>query len=349
MSMHPLDSPLALRRRFAEQFRPNPLIYWPDMLGSAGAGWAAFALSVLADHWAVAGAAGLVAAILLWRAAYFIHELNHLRLGALPGFAFVWHLVAGGPLLLPSLMIDAHVDHHRKTTYGTARDPEYCDVVEWSRGKMLLSVLLHALVPPLLVLRWAFLSPLGWISPSVRRFSVEQCSTLQSNHEFRRSMPKPAELRRWAIQEIGMAIFVWCAAGGLAVTGQWRWAVHWWAVMAMALMLNQVRTLVSHIYEGDGEPMSLEAQLLDTATLDGSALLTGWMTPVGTRFHALHHLLPTLPYHSLPLVHAALVAELGRDAPYQRTKFRGLLHAISWLWRRAANRSATGRRQQAAF
>ena len=39
-------SPASLRARFSDQFRPEPVLYWADMLLSAFIGWGAFALAV---------------------------------------------------------------------------------------------------------------------------------------------------------------------------------------------------------------------------------------------------------------------------------------------------------------
>ena len=45
-------------------------------------------------------------------------------------------------------------------------------------------------------------------------------------------------------------------------------------------------------------------------------LLAELWAPVGLRYHALHHLLPSLPYHSLPEAHRRLAAQLGSGSTY---------------------------------
>ena len=54
----------------------KPGIYWPDMLVSAGIGYAAIAVTILSQSLAVQLAAGLVGALALYRALMFIHELT---------------------------------------------------------------------------------------------------------------------------------------------------------------------------------------------------------------------------------------------------------------------------------
>ena len=70
--------------------------------------------------------AGLVAVLALYRAGSFIHELTHIKKGAVKGFRFTWNLIVGVPLMVPSFMYEGvHNQHHAKTYYGTANDPEY--------------------------------------------------------------------------------------------------------------------------------------------------------------------------------------------------------------------------------
>src|SRR6185369_17635307 len=60
---------------------PDARIYWADMLGSALVGYAAL-FATMALRWPLAFAAGLVAVLALYRAGSFIHELTHIKKGA---------------------------------------------------------------------------------------------------------------------------------------------------------------------------------------------------------------------------------------------------------------------------
>ncbi len=327
-----------LRRRFAAQLVPRPWVYWTDMTASAVAGWALLTLAVApATPILLSVPAIFGSALLLWRATYFIHELSHFRPGVVPGFSIAWHILIGIPALLPSLMIDSHVAHHSRATYGTDGDPEYADVPTWSRAKLVASVLELVIVPSLLVLRWGVLGPLSFLFPPLRRFVVERCSAMVTNTAYRRPMPRRHERRRIWLQEAATTSFVWSVAG-LALSGALplRVLLGYWVMLALALALNQVRTLVSHFYVNEGGgPMSFSKQIDDSATLLGSTWTTGWMTPVGTRYHALHHLLPELPYHGLSQVHAALMEELEPDDPYRGTVRVGVWATTAELWRSA--------------
>ena len=54
-----------------------------------------------------------------------------------------------------------------------------------------------------------------------------------------------------------------------------------------------------------------------------SPLAVLW-APVGLRYHALLHLMPSMPYHSLGKAHARLCDHLGADSTYLRSSHRGM-------------------------
>jgi fatty acid desaturase len=82
------------------------------------------------------------------------------------------------------------------------------------------------------------------------------------------------------------------------------------------MLLNQLRTLVAHLWENDGEPMSVTDQYLDTVNVPPPGLLPALWAPVGLRYHALHHLLPGVPYHNLGKAHRRLTGALENGSSY---------------------------------
>lgn len=324
-----------IMQRFAEAFRVRPWIYWTDMLCSAAIGWAALIVSVVAPAFGLLHLGATVVAVLaLLRAALFIHELAHLTPGSLPRFQTVWSALVGVPMLVPSLMyVGSHMDHHRPNGFGTEADPEYAPIARWSRLRIALFVLTVAFVPLLLVLRWGVAGPLSWCVPPLRRLLIERASTLVINDGYRRPIPTGKRAERWQREELAAAIWVWCVASALALG--WlpgAFATQWLFVAAGVLVVNQVRTLAAHGYENEGHPVDSEAQLLDSINLTGWPIVTALIAPVGLRYHALHHHVPSLPYHSLGRVHRALVAELPADAAYRRTERGSVLEPVQKLW-----------------
>jgi fatty acid desaturase len=104
-------------------------------------------------------------------------------------------------------------------------------------------------------------------------------------------------------------------------------------VVSATAVFNQIRTLVAHLWQNDGEPMTVTAQYLDSVNVPPPELLSPLWAPVGLRYHALHHLLPSLPYHSLGEAHRRLSAHLGVNSTYQGANYPGLLPLVGRIAR----------------
>jgi fatty acid desaturase len=325
-------------KEIGPDFESSRIIYWGDLLISAFVGWVAFVISARAPFGSLLYAiATLVAIFAVLRAALFIHELSHLKRGQIPGFELVWNLIVGIPFMIPSLMyVGSHMDHHKRTAFGTNGDPEYARIPSWSRLRIAAFVFAVALLPIVLAVRWGVLGPLSRLFPPLRQFVVERLSTLVINSNYVRPMPKDDQVKRWDAQEAGAAVYVWAVVG--AMFAGWipiEVVAQLCIVIGGVLTVNQVRTLIAHGYENEGEPMDAEAQLLDSINLRGWPVLTALIAPVGLRYHALHHYLPFIPYHSLGLVHRRLLAELPQNAPYRAT-LRDGVGTLRGLWRNTA-------------
>ncbi|MFN3864063.1 MAG: fatty acid desaturase family protein [Erythrobacter sp.] len=307
----------------------KPGIYWPDMLVSAGIGYAGIAAAILSGSLAVQFAAGLVAALALYRALMFIHELTHIHRDALPGFRTAWNLIVGIPLLTPSFMYEGvHTIHHKRTQYGTVEDPEYLPLALMKPWSLPLFVMVALLAPVALLLRAAVLVPLGALIPAVRRLTWERFSSLQINPAFRRRPPEGDFARRVLWQEAGVFVWSWTLIASIFVFG-WRPLAIALAVVSLAAVLNQLRTLVAHLWENEGEPMTVTAQFLDSVNVPPPGLAAEIWAPVGLRYHALHHLMPSMPYHDLPEAHRRLVRELGAGSTYEGANHPGMLVLVA--------------------
>jgi len=299
-------------------------IYWPDMLGSAVVGYAALAGAVLAPALWLTVLLGVVSTLALYRALLFIHELTHLHRDALPGFRTAWNLAVGIPMLTPSFMYeDGHTIHHSRKRYGTPDDPEYLPLALMKPWTLPLFLLVALLAPPALVVRYGILAPIGIIFPRLRRLIWERFSTLAINPDFRRRAADPQNRRRFALLEAGAALWAMAVIGTLVVFG-WRPLAVVLVVLSGVAVLNQLRTLVAHLWENGGEPMSVTAQYLDTVNVPPPGHVAALWAPVGLRYHALHHLLPSLPYHSLAEAHRRLSAHETAQVTYARASYRGM-------------------------
>jgi len=311
----------------------RPDIYWPDMLLSAALGYAALAAAILTANPLIAALSGVVASLALYRALLFIHELTHIHRQALPGFRFAWNVAVGIPLLTPSLMYEqVHTLHHARTRYGTAEDPEYLPLALMKPWTLPVFTLTALLLPVGLLIRSAVLVPLGAVIPSLRRLVWERASALAINPAFRRRAPEGEFARMVFWQELGASAWAWFLLWWSAHNG-WRPLLIGIAVVSLTALLNQVRTLVAHLWENEGEVMTVTGQYLDSVNVPPPGPLSPLWAPVGLRYHALHHLLPSMPYHSLAECHRRLSGHLGGESTYGRGNYAGLMPLLGRLVR----------------
>jgi len=323
----------AMLRAAVEQSRdistPNPWIYWSDFLANAVVGYAASAMVIMSDSLVVMAVVGIVAVLALYRAVGFIHEITHLREGALPGFKLGWNLLIGIPLQVPSFMYEEiHTQHHARTRYGTVEDPEYLPLAHMKPYSLPLFILAAAFGPVAFLFRFAVVAPLSLLLPPLRRVVVERYSALSINPAYRRRPPEGAFRREWMWEETGASIWGMFMITSVALVG-WKPLLCYFGIFSCVAVLNQLRTLVAHLWENDGPAITVTAQFLDSVNVPPPGIIPVLWAPVGLRYHALHHLLPSLPYHSLGEAHRRLNKELGMDSTYAQANHPGLLVLVA--------------------
>jgi len=235
-------------------------------------------------------------------------------------FQVAWNALVGIPLLMPSFFYTNHIDHHKTDHYGTEHDGEYLPLGT-STWHHIVLFMAQALVLPLYVFVRFLLSPITFLTPGLRQWTLEHCSSFVMNFHHRLNVPKSAPRKLWAAVELACSARAW-AMLLVIVAGLYPWTrlFQLYLLSVSILSLNYNRNLVAHHYRNRGGTMSHLDQLIDSVNITG-----GWLTelffPLGLRYHALHHLFPALPYHELASAHRKLLVELPADSPYRMTVF----------------------------
>src|SRR5262249_33738782 len=153
------------------------------------------------------------------------------------------------------------------------------------------------------------------------------------NPAYCRAAPDADERRAAVAQQAGCLVFL-IAFFGLMTIG----VLSWWVLVGIyfvylfANVVNTLRIFAAHRYVSRGEPVIFVDQGLDSATIPGGPWSALW-APLGMRYHALHHLFPTMPYHTMGRAHRRLMRELQPDSPYRTTLRRSMPGAILELVR----------------
>jgi len=338
------------RRIVADLFQPNPAIYWADFLLSLASGAVCFGLVRVLPIGSVWQLLCFIASVLLYyRAVTFVHELAHLKKGTFKAFRFVWNLLCGIPFLIPSFMYETHLDHHRGPTYGTKLDGEYLPFAHRGPWMIVLFLAGGLFVPLLVVFRFLVLAPLGWVFPGLRWWVYSRGSSLIIDPSYIRPKPPAHEYRIMRLQEA--FAFLWCLTMALLVVLVGRWPfpflIQAYLTAVCILTLNNVRTIAAHRYSsGDRQRMTFPEQVMDSLNFPHRPWFSELWAPVGMRYHALHHLFPSMPYHNLPAAHHRLLEQLPADSPYRELDRVSLLQTCLELWRQS--RAAASERIAAA-
>jgi len=325
---------VAAHRIIRDLFTPSPWRYWMELLVTGSAAWSAILVAACAGSPIVITLAVLAAVVLWYRALAMIHELTHQRHEQLPGFSLAWNLVIGVAWFLPSIMYEGvHAGHHKKTTYGTANDPEYLPLAGRT-GAVLRYLGFSFVIFPGLMLRFLVGAPLSWVIPPLRRLLIRSASSYVINLAYVRRMSQ-AERRRLFAWEC-VILLAWWPPLVLTLLGElsWQWLAVWYVVFTVAALVNRTRMLAAHHFATEGHSTDYLGQFADS--IDNPS---GWWAelwaPLGMRYHALHHLFPTLPFHNLRRAYWRLVANLPADSFYHRSHGRGLFWALARLLRAA--------------
>lgn len=337
-----------------EYFRPNPWVYWTDLLVSWTLAMAAFQVvtrptigwgeGAITLGWPARVACFFISSLLIYRCGLFIHELMHIPEDKFWAFRKVWNTLCGVPFLIPSFVYMTHVDHHRRRHYGTQQDGEYLPLSHRSPWHIVAYLAQCLVIPVLAVIRFGVLTPITWFNTPLRDWVHRHASSMVIDPAYLRPLPTEKALRLIRRQET--LTFLWIVLFAVLL---YRGAFHGglvspWVLLQAYLtgvfvtLINALRTLGSHRWLNDRhDEMTFVEQMLDSVNYPNRWSLAAVWAPVGLRYHALHHIFPSMPYHAMGKAHKRLMRDLPSDSPYRRTVSDSLWRELSSLWSRAAD------------
>ncbi len=319
---------------------PNAFIYWVDFLFHIALGWFAFIFCFKSDFLSLSQwVSFFVSAFSLFRAAIFIHELTHLRKGTFQIFRVIWNILCGFPLMIPSFLYQGvHNDHHNMNLYGTDGDGEYFPFVKEGRIKIIVFIVFSFFLPVFFFIRFVVLTPLSYCHKGMRSFVLERVSSFSIDLSYKRTYSSLNSVPTWQAQEALTCLYGWTFVLMMSY-GVLPFPVLclWLGTLGIVFFVNSLRTLAAHCYRNSGnETMDISGQLLDSVNVPASLFGIFW-APVGLRFHATHHLIPEMPYHSLGKTHNKLMERFSQNNLYSQATSHSLRSALCRLWREAGN------------
>jgi len=310
----------AVRGAHVDFFRPSPVRYWTDFLVSLIAAYvsAGVYLTSPLGSWPQL-VAFPIAVFWLYRMGSLVHEVCHLGEHEMPFFKAAWNVLGGVMILMPSPFFTRHHrDHHSQRYYGTPQDPEYAaNMVEAGNLTSVLVYALKIMAMPIVVFLRFLLVPLTFVTPGVREWTLRHASALTFNRHYERRL---TAADRRAILAAEIPCFIRAAViPTLVILGlnDWTRIPLLYALAVATVALNHMRFLADHHCEGDGSHSDMESHITDSCNFTTNDPLTLLFFPFSIRYHALHHLFPSMPYHNLRRAHEHLVATLPASSPYR--------------------------------
>lgn len=310
----PIDV-VEIRNLLDDLREPDQRIYFLDLALTSIIGWLSFSLVLYSTFLPVQIFWFMVAAFALYRGIAFIHELVHQP--SMNKFRYFWHAVIGIPLMVPFLLyLPVHRPHHNSSIYGTPKDGEY----EQFQGRLpviMTKLFLGNFLTPIMVwVRFSILTPISFFFPVLGEKIIPSFIHLSLRLTFRADPLTGSVKRESSIIELFCCLKGW-ALFGLLVSGFQATVILWACTLIAIATLNMIRGVTStHQYSELESGRETREQMLDSVNIVGGGIVTKLLCPVGTRWHALHHIVPQVPYHNLALADERLVFRLPVDSEY---------------------------------
>lgn len=313
------DARTVMKESAVDYFAIDASKYWIDLIMCTVCAYVAASIYLLSPLFSWQQIVTFpIAAFWLYRANSMVHEVSHLSKNQFPSFSVGWNLLLGIPTLFPSTFFTTHHrDHHSGRHYGTPQDPEYIINV-FTPGSIASTAFyfLHLFIYPIYVLFRFMFAPISYLNPKWRNFTLQRLSSFTLNWKYERNISR-LDRRAFTIVELLCCARAWMIPMGVVFgLSHWTRVPLFYLLAITVLLANQMRFFADHHFESHGEQMSMADHVADSCNYSNNDFLTWLFFPFTIRFHALHHLFPTIPYHNLPAAHQHLTDNLPEDSVY---------------------------------
>lgn len=259
----------------------KPLVYWTDFILSLlvfGIGFFVFVVTGNLIGY-------LVAAIFLYRACAFTHEIAHqYKNTRLQSFKLVWNLTAGFLMMQPALRFTKpHLIHHKTGVFATKEDPQYPLIrsdIKYGLFVMVLSAWLFPIHNILICMG----------IPGIDKILYEKIQFTSNEYKYLRQIEK---LYLYFFVALCFMVPNLILPFYLVSVGSW--------------FLSVLRIPLEHSLKEYKETSDYNDQRLDSYTHRSPLWIP--IQPLALRYHTIHHMYPKVPYHNIPILHKQLELE----------------------------------------
>ena len=158
--------------------------------------------------------------------------------------------------------------------------------------------LLHVAIYPIYVLFRFLLAPLTLLHPKLRKFTLERLSSFTLNWKYKRNINR-MDHKKFLLVEMLCCARAWLIPLGVVIgISDWTRVPLMYLLAITILAASQMRFFADHHFESHGDQMIMSEHITDSCNYTQSDFFTWLFFPFTIRFHALHHLFPTIPYHN---------------------------------------------------
>lgn len=317
----------------ADLFRPNATIFWVDFIASVLTAYICASVYLASDVSSILGwACFAVSVVTMYRASMFIHEIVHLPKKEMVTFRRFWNFFAGVPMMVPTFTYQSHLHHHSSQHYGTDHDGEYLPFASGTFRQIGVYLFQIVMQPLLVYFRYLVWTPISFLHPKLRRWTLANASSLVINFRYRNAKQPDHHTAEDTFWE-WMTWFRAAVMIALVLAGVMPW-IRLPKILLLAmtvLTINHLRTLAAHRYRNDGNAISHLDQFMDSTNITGRWWTELWC-PLGLRYHALHHLFPGIPYHNLGKAHRRLLQLHDDGSIYHRSVYDSFQSVVRELF-----------------